>query len=306
MMNTHLSKEQFNSYIHHTLTDTQRETMDQHLATCPRCRGRLADHEALQRRVRHSLLADLRLVRPSSRLTYAAIEPRLRKPRKLAWIQSHQLFSGAAALVTLALQAVVLLILLGSISQPAAGSTLAAGNPLSAAWMPTDTYTQATALIGMNRDPITATCGGELLPGWFAAADCVCDYAMGVDRTVAHSGRASGYVKSKVSEPAGSGALTQMFRADDYRGQRLCMSGYVKTEAVQGWATLRIRVDGLGRTRPRQVLRFSEQPLVSMTDWEQYEVCLDVPENSVNVVFGIALEGAGQVWVDDLQFKVVD
>jgi hypothetical protein len=304
MIDTHLNQEQFNSHIHQTLTDAQRETMDQHLATCPHCRARLADHEALQRRIRHNLLADLRAVRPSPRMNYAAIEPRLKSPKKLAlaWIQSHQLFSGAAALVTLALQAVVLLILLGSISQPAAGSTLAAGNPLSAAWSPTGIYTQATALIGMSRDPITGTCGGELLPGWFAAADQVCDYEIGVDRTVAHGGQASGYVKSNVSEPTGSGALTQMFRADDYRGQRLCMSGYAKTEAVQGWASLRVRVDGPGR----QVLRFDEQPLVSTTGWERYEVCLDAPENGVNVVFGIALEGTGQVWVDDLQFQVLD
>lgn len=296
MMSTHLSEKQFSSYIHHTLTDAQRETMDQHLATCPRCRARLADHEALQRRVRHSLLADLRAVRPSPRMNYAAIEPRLRNSGKLRY---QRLFSGAAALVTLALQAVLLLVLFGSMSQPVAGSTLAAGSPQSTDWTRVGIYTQAAGLASIGQ--VTSTCGGELLDGWFAAADHVCDYEMGVDRTVAHSGRASGYVKSKVSEPTGFGALMQMFRAGDYRGRRLCMSGYVKTEAVPGEAALRIRVDGLGR----QVLRLDEQPLVSTTDWERYEVFLDVPENGVNIVFGIALEGTGQVWVDDLQFKIV-
>jgi hypothetical protein len=297
MMNTHLSEEQLTSYVHQALTDAQRETMDQHLATCPHCRGRLADHEALQRRVRHSLLADLRAVRPSPRMTYAAIEPRLRKPRKLAWIQPQQFFSGAAALVTLALQAVVLLILL---SQPVNGSALAIGSPLSAGWAPMGIYTQAADLVSV--DQVTSTCGGELLAGWFAAADQVCDYEIGVDRMVAHSGRASGTVKSNTLEPTGSGALMQVFRAGDYRGQRLCMSGYAKTEAVQVRATLHIRADGLGR----RVLRFDEQPLVGTTNWERCEVCLDVPENSVNIVFGVALEGTGQVWVDDLQFKALD
>lgn len=297
MMHTHLNQGQFSGHIHQTLTDAQRETMDQHLAACPRCRAHLADHEVLQRRIRHSLLADLRAIHPSPRMTFAAIEPRLRKPRKLAWIQPQQLFSGAAALVTLALQAVVLLILL---SQPVNGSALAIGSPLGAGWAPTGIYTQAADLISV--DQVASTCGGELLAGWFAAADQVCDYEMGVDRTVAHSGRASGYVKSNVSEPTSPGALMQMFRAGNYRGRRLRLSGYVKTEALQGRAILHIRADGLGR----QVLRFDEQPLLSTTDWQRYEVFLDVPENSINIVFGIALEGTGQVWVDDLQFQALD
>jgi hypothetical protein len=230
-------------------------------------------------------------------MTYAAIKPRVRKPGKLAWIQSHQLFSGAAALVTLALQAVVLFILL---NQPVTGSALAIGSPLRAEWSPTGIYTHAADLVSL--DQLTSTCGGELLSGWFAAADQVCDYEMGVDRMVAHGGQASGYVKSKTFDPTSPGTLMQVFRADNYRGRRLCMSGYVKTKAVQGRATLHIRTDGLGR----QVLRFDERLLLSTADWERCEVCLDVPENSINVVFGVALEGTGQVWVDDLEFQVGD
>lgn len=205
---------------------------------------------------------------------------------------------SAAALIALALQAFVLLILL---NQPVTGSALAVDSPPRGAdWSPTGTYTQAADLVSI--DQVTSTCGGELLPGWFAAAERVCDYEMGVDRTVAHNGRASGYVKSKAPEPTSPGALMQMFRADHYRRRRLCMSGYVKTEAVQGRATFHIRADGLGR----RVLRFEEQPLLSTADWERYEVCLDVPENSINILFGIALEGRGQVWVDDLEFTILD
>jgi hypothetical protein len=40
-------------------------------------------------------------------------------------------------------------------------------------------------------------------------------------------------------------------------------------------------------------------------DWKKYEIVLDVPEGSVDIAFGILLDGKGQAWVDDLQFDVV-
>ena len=48
-MNNHLKDEQLINYAYHTLTDTQRETMDLHLTTCRDCRARLSEQEALQR-----------------------------------------------------------------------------------------------------------------------------------------------------------------------------------------------------------------------------------------------------------------
>ena len=75
-MKSHLGDEQLIGYVHHTLTDAQREAMDRHLATCPDCRARLAEHEALQRRMRNSLMGDLRAVQPTPSMTFSAIAPR--------------------------------------------------------------------------------------------------------------------------------------------------------------------------------------------------------------------------------------
>jgi branched-chain amino acid transport system substrate-binding protein len=117
-VNGHLSDEQLISYTHYTLTDAQREAMERHLATCPRCRARLADHEALQRRIHYSLLAELGTVRPSPRMTFAAIAPRLKRSRRFAMLkkQSRQLLSGAAALAALIVLAVGLVLLFQGIS----------------------------------------------------------------------------------------------------------------------------------------------------------------------------------------------
>ena len=60
-MSHHLNDEKLSGHIHHTLTDAEREAIDQHLTTCPTCRAHLDDHGGLQRRIRYDLSADLRL-----------------------------------------------------------------------------------------------------------------------------------------------------------------------------------------------------------------------------------------------------
>jgi anti-sigma factor RsiW len=284
MMSTHLSEKQLVGYVHRTLTDARREAMDQHLAACPRCRARLADHEALQRRINYSLLADLKVVRPSPQMTFAAIAPRLRRPKMFVslWGQSQRLLSGAAALVVLVLQAVILIALFEGMSQPVNGSTLASAGPSST-----------------DQPPIVSGGDVQLPDGWSASGSHPQDYEMGVDHTVAHGGRASGYVRPKVSDPAGYGTLMQVFAADDYRGKRIRMSGYIKVENVAGRAGLWMRVDGPeGET-------MQDRPVTGTTGWEKFQVILDVPPDSDQIAFGVLLKGAGIVWVDDFQFEVV-
>lgn len=79
---THLSQDQIIQYIHHTMTDAERETMDRHMANCPTCRARLDDHEALQRRIHYDLQSNLRTVRPSSGMKFARISRRVKRSRR--------------------------------------------------------------------------------------------------------------------------------------------------------------------------------------------------------------------------------
>src|SRR5436189_2066267 len=69
-------------------------------------------------------------------------------------------------------------------------------------------------------------------------------YELSRDDTVKHEGKASGSVRSTGDAADGFGTLTQAFRADQYRGKRLRMTGYVKSDGVEGWAGLWMRVDG--------------------------------------------------------------
>src|SRR5262249_9842577 len=143
----------------------------------------------------------------------------------------------------------------------------------------------------------------ELPNGWVAAGSHPQDYEMGIDLTASHSGKASGRIKSKDPDAGGFGTMSQMIKADEYRGKRVRFSGYVKGDGVSQYAGLWMRVDG-----PRYSLNFDNmwnRPILGTADWKKYEVVLDVPEDSLMLAFGINLAGRGQVWVDDLQLEIV-
>src|SRR3954454_3331869 len=68
---------------------------------------------------------------------------------------------------------------------------------------------------------------------------------MVVDRATRHGGAASATIRCKADHPAnGFGTLMQTFRADQYRGKRLRLTGFVKANDVANPAGLWVRVDG--------------------------------------------------------------
>jgi hypothetical protein len=151
----------------------------------------------------------------------------------------------------------------------------------------------------------------DLPAGWFAAGSHPTEYQMGIDTTVHHDGKASGFIKATASELHGFGTLMQTAAPGDYRGKRLRLSGYVRSEKVQsGWAGLWLRIDGPTQeaTKRPEMLGFDNmqsRPIKGTTDWTRYEMVLDVPNTAVALAYGVLLNGDGAVWLDDLKFEVV-
>ena len=141
--------------------------------------------------------------------------------------------------------------------------------------------------------------------GWIAAGDHPKDYEMAIDRNVRHNGKASAYLKCVVSKPAGFGTLMQTFRAEEFRGKRVRLSGYVRSKGVTDRAGLWMRLDG----ESGEVLAFDnmrDRPIQGTTDWTKCEVVLDVPEQAQQIAFGLLLSGKGQAWMDELKFEIVE
>jgi hypothetical protein len=142
------------------------------------------------------------------------------------------------------------------------------------------------------------------LAGWHKFSSRFTAYEAGTDEEVKHGGKASGYLKALQSNLEGSVELGQRIRADDYRGQRVRLTVFVKTAGVEKGAGL-----VMGTVLPDGTVDpyddMSTRLITGTNDWQQYQIVLDVPEDATTVTLAAYLSGVGQVWMDDLQIEVV-
>jgi hypothetical protein len=142
------------------------------------------------------------------------------------------------------------------------------------------------------------------MKSWFMAGSDPQDYELGIDANAVRNGKNSGYIKAKVAEPRGFGTMMQMFQANDFLNKRMRFSALVKSEGIELWAGLWMRIDG-----PHQGMlgfdNMQNRPIKGTADWHKYEVVLDVPQESVAIALGILLSGKGQAWISEVQFEEV-
>ena len=139
--------------------------------------------------------------------------------------------------------------------------------------------------------------------GWFVAGSKPTEYESGIDTVAAYNGHPSAYLKAKVSSVEGFGTLMQDFRADHYLGKRVRFSAFVKTERAQDWAGLWMRVDK--ESKQLAFDNMQDRSIKGTTDWKQYDVVLDVPQDATGIFFGVLLSGTGTVWLSEAKFEIV-
>jgi hypothetical protein len=154
-----------------------------------------------------------------------------------------------------------------------------------------------TLLIAINNNQIPK--------GWFPAGSNPSEYEMGIDNSIFQNGHSCAYIKSKAPKGKEFGTLMQTISADNFLGKRIQLSGYVKSDNVLGWSGIWMRIDG----ENNQQLGFDnmmDRTIKGTTDWEKYEIVLDIPSNSKTINYGVLLGGDGKVWIDNFKFEVVD
>ena len=147
-----------------------------------------------------------------------------------------------------------------------------------------------------------ATAAGPI-KGWFTAGSAPANYDFGTEHTDGSAHNKSAFIAAKSVKPEGFGTLMQTVLADSYRGKRLRLSARIKS-ANADHAQLWMRIDGSNQ----KMLGFDNMdshPVTGTTDWKRYEVVLDVPDNSVDIAFGIFLNGGGKMWADDFKLEPV-
>ena len=149
---------------------------------------------------------------------------------------------------------------------------------------------------------VVARSQAEVPRGW-SVPKAAEDYEATVDTKVSRSGKASACIRNISATPKNWGNLIQSFAADDYRGKRVRLTGYVKTLNVttaQFW----LRVD----SQTLKTLAFDnmyDRRVVGTVDWTKCELVLEVPDEAATIVLGCMLFGTGKLWFDDLKFEVV-
>ncbi len=139
--------------------------------------------------------------------------------------------------------------------------------------------------------------------GWFLSGSAPGAYAAEIVRE-AHTGEGSARFGSIKARTGGFGTMMQSIAADDYRGQRIRMSAWVRSEQVDDWAGLWMRVDGVG-----SMLAFDnmeDRAITGDTVWSEHRIVLDVSEHAEKIAFGILVSGPGTVWLDDVSLTEVD
>lgn len=130
-------------------------------------------------------------------------------------------------------------------------------------------------------------------------------YQIAVDTTNFESGTQSLRIQNVNAPASGFGFASQTLPIDQFRGQKVTISGWIKTTGVTGtgsYATVWWRVDG-----PNGVISFDGNAATGAqgtNGWTQYQFSRVVDPNGTDVVLGVILSGAGTAWFDNLQISV--
>lgn len=139
-------------------------------------------------------------------------------------------------------------------------------------------------------------------PGWELVGSNPGAYTAGT-APVGRAGQPSLVLRSTTAPVLGFGALARTVDARPFVGKRIRLSGWIRTEDVRRWAGLWMAV---GRTG-REVFAFddmSDRAIGGTTDWQRYEVVLDVKPSATWIRFGALLSGSGAVYVDGLALEI--
>jgi hypothetical protein len=118
--------------------------------------------------------------------------------------------------------------------------------------------------------------------GWHPGRNQPSGYETGRDDKQ-HKGQPTWFVRNDVDEAKGFGGLLQKIKADPHRGKRLRLAAEIQSEALSDRAWMWMRVDG-----PKGPLAFDNmqiRPITGSTDWQRYEVVLDVAPEAISIVF---------------------
>ncbi|MBF7074852.1 hypothetical protein ISG33_15730 [Glaciecola sp. MH2013] len=156
---------------------------------------------------------------------------------------------------------------------------------------------------------IDANLEQEYVPkGWYKAGSQPDGYRVGIELEGSLDGTQVAFIESKANAGEKFATLMQHVEASAYIGKKVKISVSLKSHELDNWAGAWIRVDGLvaGKSTMLSMDNMSDRPLLESTQWNRYEMVVDVPDNATTLNYGVLLQGRGKVWMDNFEIDTVD
>lgn len=147
-----------------------------------------------------------------------------------------------------------------------------------------------------------APCRAQEPAAWVLDGSDSDGYRLRLDRDVARSGDASLRLEARGNRRTREWAVAvQMLDASAWRGKKVRLAGWLRTEDA-GSGHLWMRIDGIieGEAALIAVDNMEKRFLEGTRGWTAREVVLEVPPESVTILYGAMITGDGTVWADDL------
>jgi hypothetical protein len=146
------------------------------------------------------------------------------------------------------------------------------------------------------------------LATWFVSGSSICVYETNLDSTVTFAQGPTLHIRSLPVRQLGFTTYMTTRLAAPFLGKRARLSVYVRAREVGGdggWAGAWMRVD----STTGDTLAFdnmSDRPITGTSDFQRYDVVLDVPQESTFIALGVLLAAVGEIWIGGPTLEVVD
>jgi hypothetical protein len=196
----------------------------------------------------------------------------------------------------------------GCYEKAVAERMVAGFNAAIAAARPADKADNAFKSNAVKSKPSSSDANTDLPGGWrLRARPSMNHYRMGLDRQTFHGSKSAGLLESTAAEFQKNhyAWLVQSIDVRGYRGKRLRLSAFLKTEDVRQAAYLEANIPHLYSDSED---KFRQKPILQgSTDWQRYEVEFTVSglEGTAEIECRVFLSGPGRVWVDDVSLQVI-
>jgi hypothetical protein len=147
----------------------------------------------------------------------------------------------------------------------------------------------------------------ETPEGWLLTGSNTQSFVGGLDRQETHLGRPAFWLRNASGE-SGFATLMQSVTGEKFRNKRVRFSGYLRTENVDGSATIWLRADDdHGRYIALNNLEMLKDngALKGTTGWARREIVLDIPAATESLNFGFYLSGQGEARYAGFDLEIV-